>query len=128
MPLIDDPVPSQEGIEVDADRVWCAKHRTRLELDPKRVFSLASQRLFDFAVRDMRIITACGYNPMTGARGEARKIGDVLAAHSPLCCFLPGEQLERVYKECKYGAFEQAQIDMIRADKALADQFNSRRA
>lgn len=113
----------QHGIEVDTQAVWCGKHKARVFLDPRRRFDLASVRLFDYAIRDPRITVAAGYNPLTGARGDPARLTEIIRAHSPLCCFIPGDQLEHVYKEAYYGAFEKAQMYMIREDQRLAERY-----
>jgi hypothetical protein len=114
------------GIEVDAQSVWCTAHKNVIFVDPARRFDLASVRLFDFAVRDERVKIACGYNPMTGGRADPAKLTEVLKAFSPLCCFIPGEQLNRVYREAYYGLFEKAQAAMINAERVAGRVVDSR--
>lgn len=108
------------GIEVDSQSIWCSRHRGVLRVDPKRRFDLASVRLFDFAVRDPRIIRECGYNPLTGAQADPAKLTAVIRAHSPLCCFVDARALERVLRESYPGLFEQAQRAMIRTEQMAA--------
>lgn len=104
-------------IDVDAQAIWCGRHRAAVALDPKRVFALASVRVFDFAVRDPRIQIACGYDPSTGTPADRDKLTEVIRAHSPLCCFLPGEMLNKALREAYPGVFEHAQATMIKAER-----------
>ena len=113
------------GIEVDSQSIWCARHRGVLRVDPNRRFDLACVRMFDFAVRDPRIIAECGYNPLTGAPADPAKLTPVIQAHSPLCCFLPGPIFERVLREAYPGLFEQAQRAMIRTEEQAASMRRS---
>jgi hypothetical protein len=105
------------GIEVDSQAIWCANHRKVLRVDPSRRFDLACVRLFDYAVRDLRIQIETGYNPTTGTPGDPAKLTEVIRAHSPLCCFLPGAIFERVLRESYNGLFELAQRHMIRSEQ-----------
>lgn len=102
---------------MDADRTWCARHLAILRLDPTRVFALASQRLFDYAVRMPIIQMECGADPLTGAKADPEKLTDVLAAHQPLCCFVSSEVLGHVYREAYWGKYEQAQATMLRTEQ-----------
>lgn len=105
------------GIEVDAQAVWCPKHRRALDLDPSRRFDLACVRMFDYAVRDPRVQIECGFNPSTGTRADPVKLTAVLRAHSPLCCYLPGEVFEKVLREAYPGLFEMAQRHMLHTEE-----------
>lgn len=113
------PLPGigQHGIEVDAQSVWCQKHKAVVFLDPNRRFDLASVRLFDYAVRDDRIKMACGWDPITGARADPAKLTAAIKDRSPLCCFVGDAILGRVYREAYYGLFQQAQSEMIRNER-----------
>lgn len=105
------------GIEVDSQSIWCSKHRRVLRVDPSRRFDLACIRLFDYAVRDSRILIECGFNPATGGRADPAKLTEVIRAHSPLCCFLPGPIFERILREAYPGLFEMAQRHMMKAEQ-----------
>ena len=114
------------GIEVDSQSIWCHRHRQVLRVDPKRRFDLACVRLFDFAVRDRRVMLEAGYNPETGARADPAKLTEIIRAHSPLCCFLPGSIFERVLRESYPGLFEMAQRSMIKQEQMMAEMFGAR--
>ena len=111
------------GIEVDSQSIWCSMHRGVLRVDPSRRFDLACVRLFDYAVRDRRVILEAGWNPATGARADPAKLTDIIRAHSPLCCFLPGEIFQRVLREAYPGLFEMAQRHMIKTEQQMAQMF-----
>lgn len=114
------------GIEVDSQSIWCTRHRGVLRVDPKRRFDLACVRMFDYAVRDPRILIEAGYNRETGARADPTKITGIIQAHSPLCCFLPAAVFEKVLRESYPGLFEMAQRSMIRQERAMAEMFGAR--
>lgn len=114
------------GIEVDSQSIWCATHRRVLRVDPSRRFDLACVRLFDYAVRDPRVLIAAGYNRETGARADPSKLTDIIRAHSPLCCFLPGDIFQKVLREAYPGLFEMAQRSMIKQERMMAEMFGAR--
>jgi hypothetical protein len=83
-------------IEVDAQAIWCKEHLARFLSRPGNKFPLGCQLLFDKAVRVKEVMIATGWNPLTGARGDPEKLTAVLAAKSPLCCFVHPNEFERV--------------------------------
>lgn len=107
------------SLTLDAQSVWCRLHKTTLEIDPNRVFALATQRLFDFAVRDHRIMLECGMTETTPALET--KLQGVLEAHSPLCCFVKSDDLDHVFKEAYWGKYQAAQADMLRREAVRRD-------
>jgi len=105
------------GVEVDGAKTWCARHLAILQLDPNRVFALASQRLFDYVVRMPVVQIECGLDPITGTKADVGKLTDVIASHQPLCCFVSSEVLGHVYREAYWGKYERAQAEMLRTEQ-----------
>lgn len=114
------------GIEVDSQSIWCIHHRRVLRVDPRRRFDLACVRLFDFAVRDPRVLVVAGYNRETGARADPAKLTEIIRSYSPLCCFVPSTIFERVLRESYPGLFEMAQRNMIKQERLMAEMYGAR--
>lgn len=93
------PTPVKPGVP----RSWCASHHARfaalLDLKPLAV----GDALLEAILKDVRVMTYCGLNFLTGQKANEAQLMAALDHFSPVCCFLGDDVMERLYNELAFG-------------------------
>ena len=106
-------------IEVDAQAIWCKEHLAKFLIRPGNQFPLGCQLLFDKAVRTNEVKIAAGWNPLTNARADPGRLSAILAAKSPLCCFIAPTEMQMVIEHGTEREFVDEQSRMMTIEHIL---------
>lgn len=82
---------------------WCCSKHSRLISTDRSINSICWPLcLVTLVISDPRVSAKAGYNAETGAQGDARKLGPILAEIGPLCCYLTPELLAESYEAARH--------------------------
>ena len=83
------------AVTLDFGRHWCPRHLEPYRAQWPKGAPLAMMRLAEAAAAMPAVIDA--------AEGDANRLGDALDRFAPLCCFVPAQTLQAIYRETAPG-------------------------
>lgn len=81
---------------------WCDKHWVRARETGSGL--LASLLLMKKFINDPVVMQECGYDPKTGAKGDADKLNEVKDRLGPLCCWVGEAEFDKIIEETRRAA------------------------